>query len=310
MTVPVAANITGDPIFPHNGDVATDVTISSPTTWTNTTYPGRVVQLNRLDVDDVLTLQGGPWFIFVETLDMGASGEIRGDGPDGSLSALADDDYALGAYVSSTGVASGGCGGVMVFIIANSITGTASRPISANGGAGSRNTSNAGSTTGRAGEGAFDRIQAQSVTSQTYGSGVQTFLNILGDGGGGATIGGRAGGTGGVTDSGGTNGGGSGIGGGAGASTGSTSVGFAPRNEPSVVQLLELALAGCLGGGGGAAVVTTTGTNNAAGGGGGGSVVVWYATSSADPTLTATGGASVGGTNDGADGVTYYIQVP
>lgn len=311
MTVPFAANISGDPIFPHNGDPATDVTISSPTTWGVADYPGRVVLLNRLDVDDVLTLAGSPWFIFVDTLDMGASGEIRCDGPDGDTGAEASSIYTRGAYVLSTGAAAGGCGGGMLLICAGNITGTASRPISANGGDGARNTTNAVSNVGRGGEGAFDELTSQTTSTSTPGT-LDFYTNLLGAGAGSTTVAGMGGGSGGVTSSGTIAGGGSGIGGGAAAgSAGATTSGSTARNIPSVLHIAELALLGCRGGGGGGAVVSSTGTNNAAGGGGGGAVVLWYQTSSAMPTLSATGGASVGtSSNPGADGVTYAVQVP
>lgn len=314
--VPFAVNITGDPAFPHNGDVATNVTISSPTTWTESNYPGRVVKLNRLDVDDVLTLQGGPWFIFVETLDFGASGSINGDGPDGSTGGDADADYARGGYVTGTGIAAGGCGGVMILICANSITGTSSRTISANGGDAARNTSNAGANTAEGGQGALSPSKTwESSSTQTaeawngYGSSTPPgrFIMLLGDGGGAAV--GEGGGSGGVATTGQIGGGGSGIGGGGGGGT--ASAGSLPAvSEPSVVALVELALAGCLGGGGGGAHINTTGTNNSAGGGGGGAVIVWARTLSATPTLSASGGAAIGGGGAGAAGVTYLIDIP
>ena len=309
MTVPFAVNITGDPIFPHNGNTSTDVTISTPTTWAHADYPGRIVTLDRLDVDDVLTLSGSPWFIFVSTLDMGASGEIRCDGPDGDTGGAAASIYTRGGFASSTGIAAGGCGGGMVFICAETVTGTASRPISADGGDGARNTTNASADVGMGGEGAFGRISTQTATS--YSREALEFYNLLGDGSG-SSVGGYGGGSGGVSTSGTMAGGGSGIGGGAAAgSAGATTSGSAARNIPSVVQLVELAIKGCRGGGGGGAVASTTGTNNAAGGGGGGAVVLWYRTSSAAPTLSASGGASVGtSSNPGADGITYSVQVP
>ncbi|MFA7296265.1 MAG: hypothetical protein WC211_03640 [Dehalococcoidia bacterium] len=313
MSVPFAVHLTGDPTFPHNGDVSTDVTISAPTTWTEADYPGRVVALDRLDVDDVLTLQGGPWFILLETLDFGAAGEVRGDGPSGGAAVTFTTDYARGGVAVSGGRAQGGCGGVMIFICANTITGTASRPISANGGAGYRDTTNAGTATGSGGQGALsptynnsdagERWAGDSVNTDTF----KAYLHPLGLHMGGRTGGhGNGGGSGYGNTAAADAGGGSGIGSGGGSGAG----GVLPPVTPSVVALIDLALAGCRGGGGGAAAVHTTGANNAAGGGGGGSVVVWCKTLTATPTLSAAGGAAATAGGAGAAGVTYLIDIP
>lgn len=316
MTVPIMANMTGDPFFPHNGDVTTDVTIAGVTTWTESDYKGRVVKLDVLTVDDVLTLQGGPWWIFVESLVFGSSGSIVGDGPDGTGTDNLSADYALGGFRSQTGTAHGGCGGVMIFICANAITGTASANISANGGDGFRNTSNAGAINGAGGQGAFSRkrtvfgtaVVAERWSGDTLVTGPFPLQMLLGDGGS-TGDGGEGGGSGGASASGAAAGGGSGIGGGGAADN--ASAGQLPIiDEPSVLHLLELALAGCLGGGGGAARVHTTGTNNSAGGGGGGSIVLWVRTNTSAPTLVAAGGTLIGDGGNGAAGVTYTVSVP
>ncbi|PKN77866.1 MAG: hypothetical protein CVU47_13085 [Chloroflexi bacterium HGW-Chloroflexi-9] len=277
------AEQTGDPIFPHNRNVTTDVTISAPTTWTEADYPGRIVCLDRLDVDDVLTLQGGPWFILLETLDFGAAGEVRGDGPSGGAAVTFDADYARGGLASNTGRAQGGCGGVMIFIAVTAITGTASRPISANGGAGYRDTTNAGVIAGQGGQGAGAAEQPATGTTTTAAwigaaSVVPPARGALYLSPSAGTYKGAGGGNGGSDVTSGLVGGGSGIGGGGYATPGATTNGSLPVVQPSVVALVDLALNGCLGGGGGGAMVHTTGTNNSAGGGGGGCVVVWVKT--------------------------------
>jgi hypothetical protein len=312
------AEQTGDPLFPHNRNVTTDVTIAAPTTWTEADYPGRIVCLDRLDVDDVLTLQGGPWFILLETLDFGAAGEVRGDGPSGAATGTFSADYARGATRDSTGRAQGGCGGVMVFICANAITGTASRPISANGGAGYRDTTNAGGIFGTGGQGAFSpTLNSATVAEEWDGTPLNTdsfkaylhpFAQLVGCGGGGIS-GGKGGGSGAGSNGGAISGGGSGIGGGGRGDA--VEAGTLPIiDQPSVASLVDLAIAGGLGGGGGGAMVSTTGTNNGSGGGGGGAVVVWVKTLTATPTLSASGGAAAGNGGAGAAGVTYLIDIP
>jgi len=307
--------------FPHNRNVTTDVTIATPTTWTEADYPGRIVCLDRLDVDDVLTLRGGPWFIFVDTCDGGVSGAINGDGPSGAASGTFNADYARGALATDAAPAraQGGCGGVMIFMCVREFTGE-DIPISANGGAGYRDTGNAGALKARGGQGAFsptaDNASAAEewdgtlVNTDTFKAYLHPFAQLLGMGGGASVTGfrGRGGGSGFGNDAGSQNsGGGSGIGGGG----ANVAAGALPVvSEPSVGALLDLALAGCLGGGGGSAALHSTGANNAAGGGGGGCVVVWAKTLTATPTLSANGGAAAAAGGAGAAGVTYLIDIP
>ncbi|MFA7250510.1 MAG: hypothetical protein WC273_12865 [Dehalococcoidia bacterium] len=304
--------------FPHNRGSVTDVTIATPTTWTEATYPGRIVCLDRLDVDDVLTLQGGPWFIFVETLDFGASGSINGDGPSGAAAGTFNADYARGGLASNTGRAQGGCGGVMIFIAATTISGTAGRPISADGGDAYTNATNAGAAAGRGGQGAFsptldnsgsaEEWDGTALNTDTLKTALHPFAQHMGRGGGNSSGEyGRGGGSGAGSTSANLGGGGSGIGGGGGYGGGGN---LPTVSEPSIVALINLALAGCLGGGGGGAAISTSGVNNGGGGGGGGAVVVWVKTLTATPTLSANGGAAAAVGGAGAAGVTYLIDIP
>jgi len=103
---------TGDPAFPHNGDTTTDVTISGTTTWTEANYPGRVAKIDVLTINAgiVLTLQGGPFFIFCETLAFGDTASvIDGNGPaPATPTTTVSADYARGGLDNSTGAARGG----------------------------------------------------------------------------------------------------------------------------------------------------------------------------------------------------------
>lgn len=291
--------------FPYNGSSTTDVVISVNTTWTEADYKGRIVQLRTLTINAgiVLTLQGGPWYLFLRNLVFGdIVSEIRGDGPTPIDFTPHNADYARGAVATSgAGSATGGDGGVMVFVVAHTISG-ANGLIHANGGNAFRDTGNAGSDTGRGGQGAFSILVSSGSAEDFSGDVGSLLLGIGGD-----SFGGRAGGSGG-TGSGNAGGGGSGIGGGGNSNGGAGSL--PTIDEPSVQHLIVLGRNGCLGGGGGGAAVLVVGTNNAAGGGGGGSVIVWARVFTTTPTLQANGGTGIGSGAAGAAGVTHQITVP
>jgi|GEM_PF-5306204 len=332
--LPWAAEMTGDGRFPHNGRSEADVTISSDTTWDETDYPGRLVQLDTLTVNAgiTLTLEGGPWFLFIDEIVFGdTDSHISGDGPNGSLDAAEAGPYARGGWHSSTAISAGGSGGVMVFICAREISGAAG-VISANGGDATRNTSNAAAGNSSAGQGALAIWGNVGSTEANWTGNQGTGTNphylhplhlFMGDGGR-SGVGGAGGGTGSaLTTSSPGGGGGSGIGGGGGAevNSGSSGDGLLPYVTPGPAHLLALAELGCLGGGGGGAGTSDTGdsgaggASNCAGGGGGGSVCAWVRTLTATPTLEANGGTGTGANGngsggEGAAGVAYLITVP
>lgn len=326
-----AGAMTGDPEFPHNGGSTTDVTISTDTTWDETDYPGRMVQLRKLTVAAgvTLTLEGGPWFLFIGEIEFGnTSSRISGDGPDGSsdvgtygAASSQAATYARGAAERHTDArAEGGAGGAMLIVVAREFSG-ANGVISSNGGDGARNTSNAGSIQRGGGEGALSTSINADDNEQWYGAArsatngvsgrenLSDVLMLLGDGA--TTVGGKAGGRGGSNTSSDVTGGGSGIGGGGGMSSASVAAsGALPHITPNPLMLIKLAMRGCKGGGGGGARADTTGSNNSAGGGGGGAVVAWVRALTAAITLEANAGAGVGNAGNGAAGVVYLIPVP
>lgn len=335
VALPWAAATTGDPVYPHNGDVATDVTIAAPTTWTEATYPARIVQLDLLTVNDVLTLQGGPWFIFCDKITFGGSGDINSDGPPGAASRAGQDaDWTFGGRATSSGAeAVGGQGGGMVFIVLREIDGSV-RTISVDGGDGFTDADNAAALVSAAGQGALDLSYDQALSSDgksfsgrriATGEHLLPYHLVFGAGGfdqpgttSGPAHGGEGGGSGAADSSVDEGGGGSGIGGGGGAAGAGGDSGLLPHiDEASVSQLLEVAKFGCKGGGGGGAAVHTSGAANHGAGGGGGSICIWVRTLTTTPTLSASGGqrslggaAPGGGTGAGAAGITHLIDVP
>lgn len=293
--------------YPYNNE--TDIVISSNTTWSDAVGYKKVRKLT-IAAGVILTIAKSPFVIFADEIVFGdAASIIDGSGPAGAASGTFATTYARGGtIVGGSARAQGGCGGIMLFILANTISG-ANGIIKANGGDGFRNTTNAGVNSQAGGQGSLSSsfdvgtgggLELFAGTSVLTTATNKTYLHpqgrMLGDGGGGGTGGGS-----------GINGGGSGIGGG--GSGAAATNGGSPFNTIRPDALNELAFLGCLGGGGGGASVNTTGTNNAAGGGGGGSIVVWSKFFNAIPTLQANGGAAVGTAGAGAPGVAYLISI-
>ena len=100
VAVAEMSEITGDPMFPYNGDVATNRTDSASATLTTSNYTGRVVALATWTINAgiVMTMQGGPWYIFCDTISFGnTSSKISGDGTAGTTGpASFSSEYANG----------------------------------------------------------------------------------------------------------------------------------------------------------------------------------------------------------------------
>jgi hypothetical protein len=323
-----AIRLTGDPEFPHNGDTTTDVTISSNTTWTESNYPGRIVKLDVLTINAgiVLTLQGGPWYLFVASIVYGDEDSIISANGFTSTDATAQSsDYARGGVSvlswGAAGIAVGGSGAGMLFVVATEVSGAAGK-ITANGGAGFRNTTTTAAYDAVAGQGAMSDYPNAGILASGEGAvGTTTrwysgYFTLLGRGGhhGSYTTQGVGGGSGGGAYNVGA-GGGSGIGGGGGVdyqAGGAQTAGELPIvSELSIDALLTLAAQGCLGGGGGGANVSSaSGAQNGAGGGGGGSVVAFVRTLTTTPTVSANGGVATTNGGAGAAGVAYLVDVP
>jgi hypothetical protein len=286
--------------FPFDEDAA-DITISGATTW-NDSAGFKRVGLLTINASQTLTIARSPFFIFAKEINFGGTDSIiDGSGPAGTTGpATFSTAYARGNSVSGAAVAQGGCGGILLVIVAGRISGAAG-VIKVDGGAAARNTTSGGNQSS-GGQGALSANlpSTGAVTAENY-----TTLGIQlqqGDGGGSANTG-RGGGSGGNSAL--VGGGGSGTGGGGGTDGG----GSATLVALSPVQILQLAAWGCLGGGGGAAHTDNTGTSNAAGGGGGGALMLYVQDLQVTPTTQANGGAGIGAGGAGAAGQTILVDL-
>jgi hypothetical protein len=317
-------------MFPYIGSNTSqnDITISSNTTWDASNYPFGYCKCRTLTIAAGVTLKinKSPFVIVCQNLVFGSTTSIiDSSGLSGSGIAWPTNvDQAKGGY---TTCAQGGCGGGMLFIIADNVIGAMGQ-IKSNGGNGY---AVSGSGSGiAAGSGALSSTIGGFTTSENfdYFIGVSADLNtaaqstfnvnrttnlLVAGANAPSAIGGNGGGTGQVN----TNtyysaGGGSGIaGGGSAIDSGNVSSSYS-ANPLTSYQLVLLSSIGCRGGGGGAAAYISS--FSSAGGGGGGSIALWSYTNTANPSLTANGGnasftqtgtdASVGGS-----GLCYKIQI-
>lgn len=300
-------------VYPyHNG--AADITISADTTWDDDEGYKRVGKLT-IASGVKLTIRQNPFFILADEIEFGdANSWISNDGYNGVDAAgggFPTDIYAKGGYHSSNEGVIGGCGGGMLFVLCNHISGAAGK-ISANGGNARAINSSSYSLVG--GQGALsETVLVGSAAAEAWATAGMLPLTAYIGKGGHSTHAGTGGGSGG----GGTgyaSGGGSGIGGGGGAAPSGTMDGFASSKliTPSIALLLVQLR--CKGGGGGAlARNSSTTSNNGGGGGGGGYVQVMYKTKAVTPIIEANGGLGatqgtfVGG--NGGAGQTWLLEV-
>lgn len=293
--------------YPFGG--TEDIIIASNTIWNDSSGYKKVKKLT-INAGITLKIERSPFYIFCE--ELAGTGIIDISGPAGAESGVHPSWCTQGgAAISGTARAQAGCGGGMLFIVTDTISGAVS--IKANGGNGYKNTNVATSSLYAGGQGALSpSVNLTPAISElwdgtspvnTSGTGYRTYLHpvgfLLGKGAGGGSGGGSGG-----------NSAGSGIGGGARHLDDGQQSRFALTPD----RLLELAKYGCLGGGAGSATVSQLdGDGNGAGGGGGGSVVLWYRIKTATPALEANGGVGVpssgGSSANGAAGVTHFITV-
>jgi hypothetical protein len=327
-----AAEMTGDPAFPHNGGSTADLTIAADETWgrsgADRNFASGIVQLRKLTINAgvKVSVRGDIDLIACDEIEFGdADSHLSGDGPSGASAGAFNANYVRGGTASSGSArAQAGCGGIMLFVIAREFSG-ANGKITANGGNGWRNTSNAASAVSRGGQGAFSRDfegdqspdsgadwprwdgTARSVATNhdNIGPAYLAPWHLFMGTGGWTTV--RAQPSGGAASSGTRGAGGSGCGGG-GAGELTANGGIATR-KPSPRTLAWLKIQGCNGGGGGGTFVGTTGTSNRAGGGGGGAALAFARTLTATPVLEANGGTGDPNSN-GAAGFADLVEVP
>jgi len=309
-------------VYPyHNG--AADITISVDTTWDDVLGYKRVGKLT-VAAGVKLTIARFPFFILADEIEFGdTSSWICADGLSGFAGmgySAYPDTYARGAILGSTARAAGGCGGGLLFILCNAISG-ANGKITADGGNGYYLPDSTSPITSRGGQGALSSQYiiaanaAGATTIEDWKTGLIPIFVQLGVGGGLTTYAGTGGGSGGQTTA--LGAGGSGIGGGGAAgNAANVTVGAAASTQITPSLLMLLAQFGCKGGGaGGAYGSDTVAGRTAGGGGGGGAVCVLYKTKTATPALQANGGtgsyqnASYPGSNGGA-GLTFLLEVP
>lgn len=300
--------------YPYNQN-AGDIIINTNTTWDDLVGYKRVGRLT-IAANIKLTIAKFPFFILADEITFGNTNSwICADGLSGSeaLTPFPQEYSAGGTYSSSPGGVQCGCGGGLLFVICNSISG-ANGKITANGGDGYRLDSGPSTSGGRGGQGALSNTRDTSATTgERWKDGVMGALGAgMGDGGDYSDTlrGGTGGGSAGSSSLYGA--GGSGIGGGGGSDYSSGTIyvnGRVPIITPSPAMLMFYAQMGCKGGGGGGGFAAAT--KWVAGGGGGGAVVVYYKTKTATPTLEANGGIGVtsGAAANGAAGQTWLLEV-
>jgi len=310
-------------VYPyHNG--AADITINEDTTWDDIWGFKRVGKLT-IAAGKKLTIARFPFFILADEIEFGdVNSWICADGPSGAATGAFPETYSRGGTAESGAVrAQGGCGGGLLFVLCNSLSG-ADGKITANGGNGFAINENSGATRARGGQGALSFSYDVSTDAELWDteSLVMTFA-LLANGGyhGGVINGGTGGGSGRGSASSYSAGGGSGIGGGAGAHADPNNTTRAPggslgtRRIVTPGNMLTLAVMGCRGGGGGgAALRSSTSYNdyNHGGGGGGGGVVVFYRTKN-NFVVEANGGLNGGNSRwaalAGGAGITMLLEV-
>lgn len=290
--------LANDPAYPFNGGSSTDVVISTDTEWDDGDYPDRIVQARKLTIaaGQTLTLRGGPWYLFLDEIEFGdTDSHISGDGPDGSAIQADNDLDIAGGYRSATAIGSGGCGGVTIIIVANSITG-ADGVISANGGDGFTNGASPASSGSSNGNGAA-RSGGRLGYYNTSGANQNTSADDL-HGNTQSLASTAAGGY------------GNGIGNGGGAHGSGSPGGGQTKDWITPNDVILSALYGVRGGGGGGVGMDNSPIGVGAGGGGGGAVLVFVVDLSATPTIEANGGGGVGsGSGSGADGGAGYVEI-
>jgi hypothetical protein len=274
--------------FPFN-EQAADVLVDEDVTWDDTCGYKQVGKLT-IAPGKTITIGRSPFYIFADEIIFGGVDSIiSANGPSGGPEGEFPTCWARGGTVDAGGArAQAGCGGGMLVIVANRISGAAGL-VRANGGDGYINEIPYGRRAA-GGQGALSQSinLSASGAAENFGG---TFSGFLAPGGGGSD-GGKGGGSG--TNYLGGGGGGSGIGGGCG---GSPNQGITYDGRPNTVPIplplfLLLASYGCLGGGGGAAYAADNANQKYAGGGGGGGIGVIVKDLVTTPTLQANGGLS------------------
>lgn len=320
--------------FPYNQGAVGDIVISGPTTWNDSVGYKKIKKLT-INAGQTLTIAKSPFYIFADEISFGdTSSTIDASGMSGSASAVYPSNAQALGSTAIMGIArsQGGCGGGMLFVIANKVTGAAGK-IKADGGNGYFNGTPNGSGVNYMGaQGAlsidtevivstlvpetFDVMMYGFANRPTAGSYYPTpnfrgnlYLHMGESGQGNGGISSKGGGSGSIGTGGNASIGGSGIGGGGSVYTSPSDYGKVSAVTNTLRDLVFLASIGCTGGGGGSAVASYAGNNGAAGGGGG-SVVLWAHSMISPPTLSANGGAkaAISGGNGGA-GVTYSTIV-
>lgn len=305
--------------FPFAGDQ--DVTISSNTTWSDSSGQRKVKKLT-INAGVTLTISVGSFMIFAEEIVFGSStSTIDISGPSGAATGTyVGVTHATGATsgaAGNPGRAQGGCGGGMLAVFANKITGNGK--FRSNGGNGFINNSTGNDTSGGPGGNSSilgPLLVANPIVSIPTAAQADMFprfiSKLIADGGMFST--GYAGGK--------------GLASGAGAAVRYSStqaasaipasaLGKRTLITPTTEEILTLVILGFNAGGGGAAGVGSESNGNMAAGGGGGCVAVWVGKTS--PTLFTfelNGGIGVAGSYftgvenlSGASGLSYLTIV-
>ena len=308
--------------FPFTNGSTTDLTINGANQTVAPTNGVLRYRTLTFSTPHTLRITQTPCVLMVDTLVWNAAGVIACEAS-GAPSAGADPAEGFprgGRAVATNAEAIGGYGGGFLIVLADTVNGSTTGTIRANGTAGTRNTTNGSGTQCIGGEGALDAIYTLRSTygptltgigpgdwvgnATAWGTGSAAAPPLVpaamvlapgGDSPAGTGNRGVAGGHGGAPTAGGTAaGGGSGAGGGGGANSNGSAAEAVPSRlvEPSLEHLLALYRMGCRGGGAGGAAVSTVGTRNGGGGGGGGCVVLVVDTETQVSTLTASGGSA------------------
>jgi hypothetical protein len=287
--------------FPYNGD-APDITISSNTVWDD--FIG-FKQVGKLTINAGVTLkiEQSPFIIFADEIVFGGTDSIiDGSGPSGAASGDHPSWCAKGAtVVGNGGRVQAGCGGIMLLIVTNRISG-AKGSIRANGGDGWAQQAPSSRQFAQGGQGALSALLPTDAPPEAWG-GLGFYLargggNVSNGGGG------TGGGSGGQIPGNYNHGGGSGIGGG--GASGAGTAGYPCPGTHNLKTWMFLHSLNCLGGGGGAAFNSTTPT---AAGGGGGLVGLLVGEIGVAPILEANGGVADGPAYNGGAGFTFIEDV-
>lgn len=290
--------------FPYNSG-ASDITISTNTTWDDACGYKKVKKLSIV-AGITLRINRFPFYIFADEINFGDTSsciDASGQTPTVSTSTYSGFNGATGgiAYDTPSHYGIGGCGGGLLIILCNKVTG-ANGVIKANGSNGIHGSGYGDGADGFVGSGQnalclsgqYDYLAyyigvSPYVTQTTYTGYSSKYRNTLD-----AILGYHNPET------------GVGLGIGAGAAS-SSNPGLLARITPTIKDLLFLADQKCLGGGGGYGIASKSSSITGEGGGGGGGAIVLFAhTFTATPTLQANGGT---GNSAGSAGVTYLMQV-